>query len=161
MYLIGNKVNANEVTIPDSAIRVRVVANSNSIVDQSMKLKVKHILEENLYTLLKNTKDIKVAREIINNNIENINNEIDILFKENNYNIEYKTNYGLNYFPKKNYRGINYDEGSYESLVVYIGEAQGDNWWCVLFPPLCLLETDKYDDVEYKFLVKEMINKIF
>ena len=65
------------------------------------------------------------------------------------------------YFPKKKYKGITYKEGNYESLVITLGEGAGDNFWCVLFPPLCLIEADETsnDNVEYKFFVKELIDK--
>ena len=77
--------------------------------------------------------------------------------------MDYKINFGKNHFPDKEYKGVVYNEGDYESLVVYIGEASGDNWWCVLFPPLCLLEADEADtgEVEYKSIVGEMLDKIF
>ena len=62
------------------------------------------------------------------------------------------------YFPKKEYKGVEYNEGNYESLVITLGEGKGDNWWCVLFPPLCLIDAEEQtSDVEYKFLVKEII----
>ena len=81
--------------------------------------------------------------------------------EENNYNISYNLNFGQNYFPKKDFKGITYDAGYYESVVVNLGKAEGDNWWCVLFPPLCLLEAEESDEVEYKFFVKELIEKYF
>lgn len=69
--------------------------------------------------------------------------------------------FGFNYFPSKKYKGITYKDGYYESLVVTLGEGKGDNWWCVLFPPLCLLEAEESTDVEYKSYVKELIDKYF
>ena len=59
----------------------------------------------------------------------------------------------------KDYVGVKYPEGEYESLVITLGEGKGDNWWCVLFPPLCLVEAEEHTDVEYKFFVKEIIDK--
>ena len=53
-----------------------------------------------------------------------------------------------------------YDGGYYNSLVVTLGDGEGDNWWCVLFPPLCLMEENETtSDVEYKFFVKSIIEK--
>ena len=52
--------------------------------------------------------------------------------------MDYNINFGYNYFPAKQFKGHTYEEGYYESLVVSIGEAKGDNWWCVMFPPMCL-----------------------
>jgi len=59
----------------------------------------------------------------------------------------------------KEFNGITYEEGMYESLLVTLGEGKGDNWWCVLFPPLCLLEAEESDEVEYKFFIQELIEK--
>ena len=76
------------------------------------------------------------------------------------YNIQYSISYGKNYFPNKEYNGVIYEEGEYESLVISLGESQGDNWWCVLFPPLCLIDEEQ-DEVEYTTFIKELIDKYF
>ena len=151
--------NQTELSIPDSSIRLRVIPNSNEPKDINIKEQVKNYLETDIYTLLKDTSDIDLARTIINNNIPKIENNIDNIFKDNNYSIPYKINFGYNYFPEKTYKGNTYEEGEYESLVIYIGESNGDNWWCVLFPNYCLMETNK--DTEYKSYFKELINKLF
>ena len=61
----------------------------------------------------------------------------------------------------KEYRKVKYKEGYYESIVITIGEGKGDNWWCVLFPNLCLVDLENISDVEYKSWIEEKINKIF
>ena len=151
--------NQTELSIPDSSIRLRVIPNSNEPKDINIKEQVKDYLETDIYTLLKDTSDIDSARTIINNNIPNIENNIDNIFKDNNYSIPYKINFGYNYFPEKTYKGNTYEEGEYESLVIYIGVSHGDNWWCVLFPNYCLIETNK--DIKYKSYFKELLIKIF
>ncbi len=156
-----SSVKADNYVIPDDAIRLRVIANSNSEYDQDIKMKVKNLLEYKMYNLLKDTKGIKKAREIINSNINDIKNDINKLLLEENYDKSFVINYGKNYFPSKEYRGVIYDEGYYESLVVTLGNGEGDNWWCVLFPPLCLLEAQPNDKVEYKFFVEELFEKFF
>ena len=155
-------VNA-EVIIPNDAIRVRVVPNSNSTVDQNMKEKVKDYVSQYLSLKLNGVTDVDEARKIINDNIDIMNKDIEKIFKDNNYKMNFKINFGDNHFPDKNYKGVIYKEGDYESLVVYIGEASGDNWWCVLFPPLCLLEADSSDtgEVEYISLISDVIDRIF
>ena len=159
--LVYNVNKEETVVIPDTAIRLRVIPNSNSALDQNMKQKVKTYLEKNTYELLKNQKNIEEARETIQENIPDIEENINKIFDDNNYNMKYKVNYGNNYFPKKEYRGIKYKEGYYESIVISIGEAKGDNWWCVLFPNLCLIDLKQTNDIEYKSWVLETINKIF
>lgn len=161
IYVVYNNVKAEEIVIPNTAIRLRVIPNSNNLLDQEMKAKVKEYLEDNLYKNFANVNNIEEARTMINNNIPKIEEDITSVFNENNYDMNFKVKYGNNYFPKKEYKGITYEEGYYESLVVEIGEAKGDNFWCVLFPSLCLLETEETTEVEYKLGVLELINKIF
>ena len=158
-YLLVGNISANKITIPDDAIRLRVVPNSNTQYDQSIKKKVSHLLQSKMYHLLENTKGIEDARDTINNNLNDIDNSIsDLLIKEQ-YNLGYKVNFGYNYFPEKEFNDVIYDEGYYESVLVTLGKGEGDNWWCVLFPPLCLLEASEGDKVEYKFFIQEMLEK--
>ena len=88
---------------------------------------------------------------------DQLNKIEDIL---NKYDISYKINFGQNFFPQKNYQGITYPAGNYESLVITLGEGLGDNWWCVLYPPLCLIE-NKFDssNIEYRSYIKDIILK--
>lgn len=159
IFLLNNRTAA--VVIPDTAIRIRVIASSDSEEDQAIKQKVRELLEYKMYNLLKNIKGVDVARKTIQDNLNDLNNEVDKLLKKEQYEEGFNMNYGMNYFPEKEYKGIKYEEGYYESLVVTLGEGKGENWWCVLFPPLCLIEAEESDEVEYKFFVKELIEKYF
>ena len=153
----------DDLIIPDESIRVRVVANSNSTRDQLIKHEVKKKLEEDITNLLSDASDITDARNIIKYNIDTIDTSVQTVLQENKYNMEYKVDFGYNLFPKKKYKGVVYKEGYYESVVVTLGHGEGDNWWCVLFPPLCLMETDEsnLEDIEYKSFIKEIIDKYF
>ena len=151
LVLVNEKEN---ILIPDNAIRFRIIANSNSNEDQELKRTIKKDVEKELFTLLKDVNNINDAREVINNNL----NKIDNIVKS--YNVSYDINYGNNYFPTKEYKGVTYDEGNYESLVIKLGSGLGDNWWCVLFPPLCLLdEQNNLNNYEYEFYTNKIINK--
>lgn len=158
---VYQELKNNEVIIPDTAIRLRVIPNSNSTLDQNMKNKVKKYLENNTYNLIKDEDSKETAKEKIKNNIPVMNKKIEQIFNENNYEMNFDIKYGLNYFPEKKYRGLKYDEGYYESVVISIGKAEGDNWWCVLFPNLCLVDLEAKDNIEYKSWIVEKINKIF
>lgn len=142
------------ILIPDEAIRFRVIANSDSIKDQTLKIEIKNNVENELYKIIGNSKTIEEARLNITKNMDKIKNIM------NNYNVSYDINFGNNYFPLKEYKGINYKAGNYESLVITLGRGLGENWWCVLFPPLCLLdEQENIENVEYKMYAKKIINK--
>ena len=158
---ITNNYNENENIIPDEAIRFRVVAASNSIYDQNIKIQIRNTLQNEIFKLIGNSKTIDQTRKILLEHKEELSNIVSNKLKELNYNEKYTFNYGYNYFPEKEYKGIKYKSGNYESLVVTLGNSSGDNFWCVLFPPLCLVEIEDNNssDVEYKFFIKELIDK--
>lgn len=147
-------INEKEnILIPDNSIRFRIIANSDKEEDQLLKLTIKNDVEKELFKLLKNTSNIEEAREVISNNIPLIEEIV------NKYDINFDISYGNNYFPEKEYKGIKYKEGNYESLVIKLGQSVGKNWWCVLFPPLCLLdEQTNLSDKEYRFFIYDIIN---
>lgn len=153
LILVNKK--ETKILIPEDAIRFRIIANSNKLEDQTQKIKIKEKMEPVIANILSTSNSLDETRKEIKNNMYEVK---DIL---NKYDISYKINYGFNYFPEKNYKGVTYKAGEYESLVVTLGDGLGDNWWCVLFPPLCLLEAseDDYDDIVYTSYVKELLNK--
>lgn len=152
LILISNFMTSKNL-IPKDAIRIRVIANSNEDKDQELKMNIKNEVEEYLYKKLKDVKDTSIADNIIEGNITNVEKIVS------KYTSDYKINYGINYFPKKEYKSITYKAGDYKSLVITLGNGLGDNWWCVLFPPLCLMEASESDDVEYHSYVVDTINK--
>lgn len=159
---VYNKNKAKEeVRIPDSAIRFRVLANSNSPKDQKIKAEVRDKMQEELYQILKNTKSITEARALINNNLDDFKQILDTEMEDKEY--SYKIDYGMHDFPEKKYKGITYEAGMYESLLITLGKGEGDNFWCVLFPPMCLLEAEETSkqEVEYKSFIKDIIEKYF
>ena len=156
-------VKAEEVEVPDEAIRIRILGNSNSEYDQEKKEELRKEVQLYMQNLLKDAKNIEEARTIINNNLNNLDKNIDTYLHQLDYDTSYNINFGLNYFPQKEYKGIKYKEGFYESLLITLGEGKGNNWWCVLFPPICLLEVEETEtnEVEYKSFIKEIIEKYF
>lgn len=161
MILVLNKQET--VTIPKEAIRFRVIANSNTKADQDLKKKIVSNLQEHITTLEYSPKNIEQSRENIKASIPSFNKVIERTLQAENSNLTYNINYGMNYFPKKSYHGITYEAGEYESLVITLGNGLGENFWCILFPPLCLLEQteENIEDVEYTSFVKEMLDKYF
>ena len=153
LILVNSK--ETEVLIPKEAIRFRIIANSNKLEDQTQKLEIKKDLEPIIANILSTSNSLGETRKEIKNNMYEVKNIL------NKYDTDYKLNYGYNYFPEKNYKGVTYKAGEYESLVVTLGDGLGENWWCVLFPPLCLLEAteDNYDDITYTTYIKEIIDK--
>lgn len=152
---VYNKISNNEFIIPNNSIRVRVIPNSNSPLDISMKNKVKEYLQDDILPLVGTSSNIEEAREIISNNLETVDKKINNIFIDNDYKEDYNINFGYNYFPKKEFRSKEYPEGYYESLVVTIGASNGDNWWCVMYPNICMIDKNK----EHKSYFKELFIK--
>jgi len=146
-------INKNEYTIPKDSIRFRVIANSNNMKDQELKIKVVDNLKSNLINT-NNSQNINVTRKFIKDNLPLYTDIVEKTLNSKDFTI----NYGDNYFPEKVYDNKVYPEGNYESLVVTLGDGEGDNFWCVLFPPLCFPEKEDY---HYKSFIKEIFNKIF
>ncbi len=153
ILVVISNIMTEKNLIPGDAIRIRIIANSNEKKDQELKIDIKNEVEEYLYSKLKKIDDVEKADKIIKENIPNIKKIID------KYTKDYKINYGMNFFPEKEYKSIIYDAGDYKSLVITLGNGLGDNWWCVLFPPLCLMEAEESDDVEYHSYIADTINK--
>ena len=153
-------INKTEtIIIPKEAIRFRVVANSNEEKDQIIKKKVVLKLKDNLKKIQFLPKNIDSTRTSIRENLPDFKRDIESVLNEEN--VKYTIDYGMNYFPEKEFKGIYYEEGEYESLVITLGEGVGENFWCILFPPLCLIDEEETTDVEYTSIIKELINKYF
>lgn len=159
LILIYNNEDKKYLVIPEESIRYRIIPNSNSVEDINAKEQIQKSVETDLKKIME-ANSIEETRENIINNLENIKQNIEITKKNMNYDKDVKVNYGLNYFPEKEFMGNTYKAGYYESLVVEIGKAEGSNFWCVLFPPLCMMENEGKEEVEYTFFLKNLISKI-
>ena len=133
-------VNAVSNNLADSVFRLHVIANSDSEEDQNLKYKVRDSLIEYMNTLTNdmNTKDevIQIAKE----HIQDFKNIAQNVVKENGYDYEVNIEIGNFSFPTKTYGDISFPAGFYDALKVEIGKAEGQNSWCVMFPPLCFVD---------------------
>ena len=147
--------NTSRILIPSDAIRFRIIANSNSLEDQELKMKIREEIEPVFAQIMDSSNSKEETKKLIDQNMSKIEEIIE------QYNVEYTINYGNNYFPEKEYKGIIYPEGNYESLVITLGSGLGNNWWCVLFPPLCLLEASEEEssNANYTFYIKEVLER--
>ena len=156
LYLLS--INEEKIIlIPEEAIRIRVIANSNNENDIKIKEELSKELNQEVEKIIIDSDNINEAREKIENNYNFLTNYVEKKLNDLNYSEKFKINYGMNYFPEKIFHDVKYKEGYYESLVVTLGEGKGSNYWCVLYPPLCNI--DDNNKIEYKFFVQEILNK--
>ena len=127
-------------TIPDQAIRLRIIANSDSAEDQLLKQKVRDEIIDEVNLWVNSLDDIESAREIITAHLPELQKIVDQTIKESGFTYNSTVELGVVPFPTKMYGQTVYPAGDYEALRVTIGAAEGQNWWCVLFPPLCFVD---------------------
>ena len=134
----------SESLIYDEVLRLHVIANSDSDADQKLKLLVRDAILEETQKILKNAKSREEAEKIISENSALLENIALETVRKNQFDYPVTLELGREKYPTKNYESCAFPSGEYLSLRIKIGEASGQNWWCVLFPPLCLsAATDK------------------
>ena len=126
----------------DSLIRIHVLGNSNSVYDQELKVKVKDAVVSYLAPQLETSHSLEESREIIHKNMLHITQIANDTLAQLGSRDTVTLQYGHFDFPIKYYGSFSLPAGNYEALRILIGEAQGRNWWCVLFPPLCFTDTN-------------------
>ncbi|WP_099354598.1 stage II sporulation protein R [Fredinandcohnia onubensis] len=135
--------------IPDEAIRLRILANSDSEEDQALKRKVRDAVNAEITVWVAELTSIEAARELIQERLPEIEKIVARVLEEEKSNQSYSVDYGRNVqFPTKLYGQFLYPAGEYEAILISLGEAEGANWWCVLFPPLCFLDFSTGDAIE-------------
>ncbi|MDQ0257178.1 stage II sporulation protein R [Evansella vedderi] len=139
-----------EFFIPEESIRLRILANSNNPVDQTVKRNIRDAVNAQITEWVEQLDDLEQARHIIDENLDELNqivaNELEKAGSRESFNVSLEeTN-----FPTKLYGNRLYPAGTYEAVLITLGDGQGDNWWCVLFPPLCFLDFSNGDAVAHE-----------
>ena len=139
---IGDSQNQYE-----GIVRLHVLANSDTVEDQALKLQVRDAVIE----YMEKQDDLNSAgeaREYLSENLNRLEKIAEGVIASEGYDYSARADLGVRYIPEKAYGGITFPAGNYEALNITIGRGEGENWWCVLFPPLCLLEEGTATDDE-------------
>ena len=153
-------VEAVSKDIADSVFRLHVIANSDSSEDQSLKLKVRDNLLSYMNTLAKNCSSKEEVIELAKEHEQDFKNIAEQTIIENGFDYSVTIKIGTSDFPTKTYGDISFPAGTYDALRVQIGEAKGQNWWCVMFPPLCFVDVSSgVVPEESKQEIKESLNE--
>ncbi|MBO5489131.1 MAG: stage II sporulation protein R [Eubacterium sp.] len=126
--------------IAGEIIRLHVIANSDSDGDQQLKLAVKEEIVTYLREKIQTTTDKAQAREILSQELPEIERRATDFMQKKGYSYTATAELGNCYFPVKQYGDMTFPAGEYEALRVKIGESKGKNWWCVMYPSLCLVD---------------------
>ncbi|KGX86458.1 stage II sporulation protein R [Pontibacillus litoralis JSM 072002] len=165
--------------IPDDAIRLRILANSDQEKDQQLKRYVRDVVNENITGWVQEITDIEEAYEEIESRLPEIREIVKMALEKKGVPQSFSVQFDEVDFPAKLYGNYVYPAGVYEAILITLGEGKGANWWCVLFPPLCFLdfdngtsvahaeeevepnETDEKEEVEVKFFLLEWLEWFF
>ncbi|MBA9027886.1 stage II sporulation protein R [Peribacillus huizhouensis] len=126
--------------IPDEAIRLRILANSDLEADQAVKRLIRDEVNKEITLWVEDLTSLDEARAIISSNIPKIEEIAERIIAEKGLDQAVSVKFGKAEFPTKLYGQYLYPAGEYEAIVVTLGAGEGANWWCVLFPPLCFLD---------------------
>lgn len=146
--------------IADSVFRLHVIANSDSAEDQNLKYIVRDKVIEYMSSISPNASSKEDVIEIAKANLDKIQAIASQTIRENGYTYSVNVEVGNFSFPSKRYGDITLPPGYYDALRIKIGEAEGQNWWCVMFPPLCFVDvTSGVVPDESKEIMKENLSK--
>lgn len=141
LYIPKNEVTANDaIVIPNEAIRLRILANSDLEVDQDLKREVRDEVNAAITEWVAELTSVEAARDLIQSRLPEIKAIAEEVLEKNGSNQSVKTDFGKVEFPTKLYGEFLYPAGEYEAVLITLGAGEGANWWCVLFPPLCFLD---------------------
>lgn len=137
-------------SIPGDAIRLRIIANSDSAEDQKLKRDIRDEIIKAIAVEVEGIESAEAARDAIRAAVPEMNEIAERVIAAKGYSYPVATDFGLVPFPTKMYGTEVYPAGEYEALRIQVGAAQGQNWWCVLFPPLCFVDMSNGDAVQAK-----------
>ena len=148
--------------IRKDVFRLHILANSDTDKDQNLKLKVRDAVLEYTEKLYKNSNTKEEAEVLTSKNLQNIANVAKQVIVDNGYNYNVTCQIEDVYFNTRTYENVTMPSGTYRALQIKIGNAKGKNWWCVMYPSLCVGAStdykaldDKLNDKEYDTLVNE------
>lgn len=150
VHLYGQQTNAGAnavVAIPDEAIRLRILANSDADKDQQLKRKVRDAVNAQINGWVAELTSVDEAKRVIRSHLPEIEQTVARVLREEQSSQSYHVQFGSVQFPTKVYGNYVYPAGTYDALLITLGEGKGANWWCVLFPPLCFLDFSNSDAV--------------
>lgn len=158
LAIISATVIAGAQSRPNNVeyLRIHIRANSNGDEDQSVKYRVKGAIVEYLTPFIAECKTKEQALCMLDRESKNLEVVADKTLNRYGFDYESKVSVRKENFPTRVYGDFTLEEGIYDAIIVELGEAKGDNWWCVVYPPLCFTASE---NVKYKSKIQEIINE--
>lgn len=142
--------------IRSDVLRLHVIANSDSSVDQNLKLRLRDYILEEGEDIFDGSVNVENAVEKIEPKLAELEKSAETFVKNAGFDYDVKITLSNEYFTTRTYESVTLPAGKYLALRVVIGSGEGHNWWCVMFPPMCVPAADKRDEIENVFTDKEI-----
>lgn len=142
--------------IRSDVLRLHVIANSDSSVDQNLKLRLRDYILEEGEDIFDGSVNVENAVKKIEPKLAELENSAETFVKNAGFDYDVKITLSNEYFTTRTYDSVTLPAGKYLALRVVIGSGEGHNWWCVMFPPMCVPAADKKDEIENVFTDKEI-----
>lgn len=163
VFLILNLVSYTNYVfagLQDNIFRLHILANSDSEEDQALKLAVRDSVIDYMKEINSGSKTKEETIKVVNENLKEIKEIAENKIRELGFDYEVNLEIGNFNFPTKYYGNISLPAGNYDALKINIGEAQGQNWWCSLFPPLCFIDISSgYLEEEDKEILEDNLSE--
>ena len=142
-------------------LRIHIRANSNDTVDQNVKYQVKSAVVDYLTPYLANATTKKAAMEVVRSHLSDIESVCNRVLAQNGFGYTSRAKLTTEQFPDRAYDDVTLPAGVYDALIIELGSGTGNNWWCVVYPPLCFVggEGNGTNQIVYKSKLLEIINK--
>lgn len=143
-------------------LRLHIRANSNSQIDQNVKYEIKDEVVRFLTPHLCNVASKDEAINIVNKYSNILTSKCTQILLNKGFNYSVKVKIKNEYFPTRTYVNTTLESGFYDAVIIELGEAEGDNWWCVMYPPLCFVnKNENTNQIKYKSIIYEWFQKLF
>lgn len=140
VLLIEDKMELVQKRMAKEVLRFHVLANSNSEEDQTLKMQVKEKILDFMKVELPQSDSADMTKLWASSHLEEIEQVAEKTIRKQGYDYQVHAEVTTCHFPEKTYGDVTFPKGNYEALRIEIGEAKGENWWCVLYPNLCFID---------------------
>jgi len=161
ILMISSTLNSKSFTAPQDFLRIHVRAHSNELNDQLVKYEIKNKIVEGLTPLIAECSSKQEMIDIINEHKKEIENLSNSILSAHSFNYTTSILIKEEYFPSRMYDNTILESGVYDAIIVNLGDAKGNNWWCVVYPPLCFINETNNSCIIYKSKLLEIIEKFF
>lgn len=143
-------------------LRLHIRANSNDELDQTVKYEIKNVVVQFLSPYLCNIKSKEEAVDVVNKYSAYLNTKCNTVLKQKGFNYSTNIKIANEYFPTRTYNNTTLESGYYDAVIVELGKAEGDNWWCVMYPPLCFVNKNENSmQINFKSRIYGLFKKLF